>query len=487
MMRWLRFKIIKLLSKRQRNTYRRKERGAMKTKLDMKHVIASGLAVSVLGSLLIGMTTQQATAAGKTISVAVVNNPDMIRMQGFVSDFTKKTGIKVKFVTLPDADLRPKVTAAAATKSGLYDVVMISPVEIQSGWVTNKWIQPLTPLFAKDSKAEQASYNVKDVLPAVRDSLSVKGNLYALPFYGESNFTMYRKDLFAAAGIKMPNNPTWAQIAEFAKKLNDPAKSQYGVILKGLPVGGQLAPLLTVINSYKARWFDMKWQPQLTSAPFKQAVTDYVNLVRNYGEPGASGVGFAEGLGLMQQGKGAIWIDATVAAGLLQDPANSKVVGKIGYAQAPTVDGSQVNGSHWLYSWAFSLVSGSKHSAAGFKFMKWATSKDYIGMVAKKYGWNQIPPGTRTSTYSNPNYLKVADFAKATLGAMNTATNNKPSALPVPYRGTTGVYIPEWADIANNFAQGLSAAVSGTKTVDDWLAGSQAYALDVMTKAGYYK
>lgn len=459
----------------------------MNKKFDMKRVIASGLAASVLGSLLIGATTQQANAAGETISVAVVNNPDMIRMEGLVSDFTKKTGIKVKFVTLPDADLRPKVTAAAATKSGLYDVVMISPVEIQSGWAKNNWIQPLNSLFAKDSKAEQASYNVKDVLPAVRDALTVNGNLYALPFYGESNFTMYRKDLFDAAGLKMPNNPTWAQIADFAKKLNDPANNQYGIILKGLPVGGQLAPLLTVINSYKARWFDTKWKPQLTSAPFKQAVTDYVNLVRNYGEPGASGVGFAEGLGLMQQGKGAIWIDATVAAGLLQDPANSKVVGKIGYAQAPTVDGTPVNGSHWLYSWALSLVAGSKHSAAGFKFMKWATSKQYINLVASKYGWTQIPPGTRTSTYQNANYLKVADFAKATLGAMNSATNNKPSALPVPYRGTTGIYIPEWADFSNNFAQGLAAAVSGTETVDAWLTGSQAYILNVMTKAGYYK
>jgi len=451
---------------------------------NMKHRIASVLTVSVLGSLLIGINTQPASA-GETITVAVVNNPDIIRMQGFISDFTKRTGITVKFVTLPDADLRPKVTAAAATKSGLYDVVMISPVEIQSGWVTNKWVQPLTPLFAKDSKADQASYNVKDLLPAVSDALSVKGNLYGLPFYGESNFTMYRKDLFDAAGLKMPSNPTWAQIREFAKVLHKPANNQYGIVLKGLPVGGQLAPMLSEIASYKARWFDMNWKPQLTSAPFKQAVNDYVSLVRDYGEPGASGVGFSEGLALMQQGKGAIWIDATVAAGLLQDPANSKVVGKIGYAQAPTVDGGKVNGSHWLYSWALSLVSGSKHSAAGFKFMKWATDVNYINMVAKKYGWNQIPPGTRTSTYTNAKYIAVSDFAPATLAAMNSATNNKPSALDIPYRGTTGVYIPEWSDIANNFAQGLSAAVSGTLTVDKWLADSQKYAEDVMTKAGY--
>jgi sorbitol/mannitol transport system substrate-binding protein len=458
----------------------------MRNRNDKKHRIASVLTVAVLGSTLIGITTQTASA-GETISVAVVNNPDIIRMEGFISDFTKKTGVTVKFVTLPDADLRPKVTAAAATKSGLYDVVMISPVEIQSGWVKNNWLQPLTPMFAKDTKAAQASYDVADLLPAVRDALSVNGNLYALPFYGESNFTMYRKDLFDAAGLVMPDNPTWAQIEEFAKALNDPTQDQYGIVLKGLPVGGQLAPMLSEIASFKARWFDMKWKPQLTSAPFKKAVNAYINLVRSYGEPGASGVGFSEGLGLMQQGKGAIWIDATVAAGLLQDPANSTVVGKIGYAQAPTVDGGKVNGSHWLYSWALSLVNGSKHSAAAFKFMKWATDKNYINMVAKKYGWNQIPPGTRTSTYKNPKYLAVSDFAAATLDAMNSATNNKPSALAIPYRGTTGVYIPEWSDIANNFAQGLSAAVSGTLTVDKWLADSQKYAEGVMKAAGYYK
>jgi len=450
--------------------------------LKRKIVITSVLSLS--SSLLVGFGASGAHAAD-TISVAVVNNPDMIRMEGLVSDFTKSTGIKVKFVTLPDADLRPKITAAVATKSGQYDAVMTSNVEIQSAWAKNKWVVPLNTLFAKDSKADQASYNVKDLLPAVRDALSVGGNLYALPFYGESSFTMYRKDLFAKAGLTMPDKPTWSDIASLAAKLHNPSGGVYGVILKGLPVGGQLAPVLSEINSYGARWFDMNWHPQLTSPEFVKAVTEYVNLVRTSGEPGASGVGFAEGLGLMQQGKGAIWVDATVAAGLLQDPANSKVVGNIGYAQAPT-QGS-VNGSHWLYSWSLSIVNGSKHQASAFKFIKWATSTHYRDLVAAKYGWTQIPPGTRTTTYTNPNYVKVADFAKQTLDAMNSATDTKPSSQSVPYRGTTGVYIPEWSDIANNFAQGLSAAVSGTQTVTDWLTSAQAYTDKVMKAAGYYK
>ncbi|MBX6721797.1 MAG: sugar ABC transporter substrate-binding protein [Dactylosporangium sp.] len=432
----------------------------------------------------VGASGTGSSDEGKTITVAVVNNPDMIRMEKLTPSFTKTSGIKVKYVTLPDQDLRQKVTTAAATKSGLYDVAMISPGEVQSGYASNGWILPLDDMFAKLPQAEQTAYDVDDLLPAVRDALSFNGKLYSLPFYGESNITYYRKDLFEKAGIKMPDKPTWSQIQEYAAKLHKPAAGQYGIVLKGIPQYGQLAPLMTAINSYGASWFDMSWKPQFTSPKFKQAVTDYVNLVRKYGEPGASSVGFEEGLNLMSQGKAAIWIDSTVAAGSLEDPKTSKVSGKLGWVQAPT-QGCD-NGSHWLYAWSLSIVNGSKNIDAAFQFIRWATSKDYVKLVAETDGWVNVPPGTRTSTYREGQYQKVAPFAQVTLDAMNSATNNKPSCQPVPYKGTTAIYIPEWADIGTQFAQGLSAVVSGKQSVDAWLQSSQAYAEKVMKQAGYY-
>ena len=450
-----------------------------------RSIFVLALSVAVAGCTVGGGGSTSGSKSGGSITVAVVNNPDMIRMESLTSDFTNKTGIKVKYVTLNDQDLRQKVTTAAATKSGLYDVAMISPDEVQSGWATNKWLLPLSALFAKLPQAKQTSYDLDDVLPAVRDALSVNNQLYAVPFYGESNILYYRKDLFAKAGLTMPAKPTWDQIASFAQKLNDPSAGVYGIVLKGIPQYGQLAPLMTEINSFGARWFDENWNPQITSAPFKKAVNAYISLVKNYGEPGAASVGFEEGLNLMAQGKGAIWVDSTVAAGSLNDPKSSKVAGKLGYVQAPT-EGCD-NGSHWLYAWSLGIVNGTKNSDAAVSFIQWATSKDYINLVAQKAGWGDVPPGTRTSTYTNGEYTKVAPFAQTTLDAMNTATNNKPSCQPVPYKGTTAIFIPEFPDFGNQFAQGLAAVVSGKESVDAWLNSSQAYTTNVMKKAGYLK
>lgn len=447
--------------------------------LAVTSVTVAGCTVGATGSPSAGSST------GGSITVAVVNDPNMLTMENLTPAFTKQTGIKVKYVTLDDQDLRQKVTTAAATKSGLYDVAMISPDEVQSGWASNNWVLPLSSLIAKLPQQQQQAYDVSDLLPAVRDSLSYNGQLYSVPFYGESNILYYRKDLFAKAGLTMPAKPTWDQVESFAKKLNNPQGGTYGIVLKGIPQYGQLAPLLTEIASFGASWFNSKWQPQLTSPQFEKAVNFYVNLVRNYGEPGASGIGFPEGLNLMAQGKAAMWADSTVAAGSLDDPATSKVVGKIGYAQAP-VQGC-VNGSHWLYAWSLSIVNGSKNVNAALQFLLWATGKGYINLVAQKDGWVNAPPGTRTSTYTNSNYTKAAPFAQTTLDAMNSATNNDPACQAVPYKGTTAIYIPEFSDFGNQFAQGLAAAVSGRESVSTWLKGSQAYVTNVMTKAGYIK
>jgi sorbitol/mannitol transport system substrate-binding protein len=426
------------------------------------------------------------TAHAEEITVATVNNPDMVTMQNLSGEFTKShPGITVKFVVLPDQVLRQNVTQDAAMGGGRYDIATVSPYEVQSGWVTNHWLVPLTPMFNKLPPSEQSAYDLPDILPTIRAALTVKGVLYALPFYGESSFTMYRKDLFAKAGLIMPDNPTWDQIAADACKLNDPQHRVYGIVMKGVPEYGQLAPFITFMHSYGAKWFDMNWQPQITSPAFTRAFTAYIDLVRKCGEPGASSVGFNEALTLMSQGHGAMWVDATVAAGMLADPATSRVAGEIGYAQAPT-EGSK-NGSAWLYTWALGIISGSRHKEASFTFIRWATSKEYADLVARTQGVLHIPSGTRASTYARADYNKAAPFAPIVLKAINEADLTKPAKEPVPYTGTAQVDIPEYASWAADFGQNLSAAVAGSMSIDQALQQSQASAVKVMTDAGYIK
>jgi sorbitol/mannitol transport system substrate-binding protein len=448
------------------------------------------LFVVLLGCAALAATVaaQTARSAGKavTLTIATVNNSDMIVMQSLTPQFTKQYGIKVKYVTLPENTLRQKVTSDVATGGGQFDIATVGTYDVPI-WAKNKWLTGLDSYFGGLSASAKAAYDLKDVIPKVRLGLSYQGGLYALPFYGESSMTFYNKKLFAAAGLKMPLRPTWDQVAGFAAKLNDPAKNQYGICLRALPGWGEFgAPLTTVINTFGGEWFNLKWEPQLTSPATKKAVNFYVNLLKKSGEPGATSSGFTECETATAQGKAAMWVDATVAAGLLTNPTDSPAAKDIGFAYAPT----EVTplGSHWLWSWSLGIEASSKNKDAAFKFLTWATSKSYIKLVAGKNGWAGVPPGTRISTYQNPNYKKAAGaFEGIVLNSMLTADPTHSTLHKVPYTGVQFVGIPEFQDIGTLVTQNLAAAVAGKTSVDSALALSQQQVTRRMQQAGYLK
>jgi sorbitol/mannitol transport system substrate-binding protein len=446
-------------------------------------------------ALLLGCAALAAAAAAQaarsaaqatTLTIATVNNSDMVVMQSLTGQFTKQYGIKVKYVTLPENTLRQKVTSDVATGGGQFDIATVGTYDVPI-WAKNKWLTGLDSYFAKLSASAKTAYDLNDVMPKVRLGLSYKGGLYALPFYAESSMMYYNKKLFKAAGLSMPLHPKWDQVASFAAKLNAPSKNQYGICLRALPGWGEFgAPLTTVINTFGGSWFNMKWEPQLTSPATKKAVNFYVNLLRKSGEPGATSSGFTECETAMAQGKAGMWVDATVAAGLLTNPTNSPAAKDIGFAYAPT----QVTprGSHWLWSWSLGVESSSKNKDAAFKFLTWATSKDYIKLVAGKSGWGSVPPGTRVSTYKNPNYKKAAAaFEGIVLNSILSADPNHQTLHPVPYTGVQFVGIPEFQDIGTLVTQNLAAAVAGKTSVDSALALSQQQVTRRMQQAGYLK
>jgi sorbitol/mannitol transport system substrate-binding protein len=444
-------------------------------------VVALSLAV------LVGIGSARSTARqAQTITIATVNNPDMVVMQSLTSDFTKKTGINVRYVTLPENTLRQKVTSDVATGGGQFDIATVGTYDVPI-WAKNKWLVSLQPYFSKLPPAASKAYDLSDVIQKVRLGLSYNNSLYALPFYGESSMTYYNKKLFAAAKLKMPLHPTWPQIQSFAAKLNKSSSNQFGICLRALPGWGEFgAPLTTVVNTFGGEWFNMKWQPQLTSPAFESAANFYVNLVKKYGEPGATSSGFTECETAMAQGKTAMWVDATVAAGQLTDPTRSKVAKDIGFAYAPT----KVTplGSHWLWAWSLAIEASSKNKDAAFKFLTWATSKDYIKLVAAKNGWASVPPGTRISTYQNPNYKKAAGaFENIVLNSMLTADPTHSTLHKVPYVGVQFVGIPEFQNIGTLVTQNLAGAIAGSTSVAAALSQSQSQVTRIMQQAHYVK
>ncbi len=416
--------------------------------------------------------------ADTTVTVATVNNNDMIVMQRLSSEFERDNpGVHVRWVTLEENVLRQRLTVDISTNSGQFDVLTIGLFEAPM-WGQSGWLVPFSN--------PPAGYDMDDVLKSVRDGLSYGGQQYALPFYAESQMTFYRKDLFDKAGLSMPEQPTWLQVGEFAKKLHDPEHGIYGMCLRGKPGWGentgQIGP---VVNSYGGRWFDMDWRPQLLTEPWKKGVGLYVDLLRQYGPPGASSNGYNETLALFTNGNCAMWVDATVAASTLSDAKQNKAAGKVAYANPPygTVD----KGNHYLWSWALAVPKSSKVQADAKKFVYWATSKRYIDLVAKTEGVTAVPPGTRTSTYENPEYLRAAPFAKLPLENIKTADMDHPTVEPVPYRGISFVAIPEFQGIGTRVGQEVAAAISGQKTVDAALASAQASVEQAMRKGGYLK
>jgi sorbitol/mannitol transport system substrate-binding protein len=431
--------------------------------------VAGCVAAALAGAACSSSGASGGSSTSGVVTVAVVSNPlitnQMIPLT--TSSFEKQyPGIKVKFATYTEGDLRAAIEKDVSTHSNAFNVIMIGPYEAPL-FAKNGWLDNLTTKFI----AKSPSYDAADLLPPIAKALSYKGDLYAVPFYGESSMVFYNKALFAKAKLTMPLHPTWAQMQTFAAKLNQPGKVA-GICLRGLAGwGDNMAALDTVVNTFGGEWFNQQWQPQLTSPAFEKATNFYVNLVRKYGEPGASNDSFNQLLTLYGQGKCAMWYDATVAATSIatQFPA---VFAQTGYSFAPT---NLTKSSGWLWTWSLGIPQGTANEADAWKFVSWATSKSYDSLVAAKYGWAAVPPGTRTSLYNTPQYQQAAKaFAGITLASIDSTDPNHPTLNPVPYVGIQYVDIPQFESLGLQVAQQIAGAIAGTETVSQALKTSQA-------------
>lgn len=407
-----------------------------------------------------------------SISVLMVNNPQMVDLQQLTAaNFTADTGITVNFTVLPENELRDNVSQEFSSQAGQYDVATLSNFEIPI-YARNQWVTSMTPFIEGDPEFAQ-----DDILGPMADSLTVDGQVYGQPFYGESSFLMYRLDVLEAAGITMPENPTWPEVADIASRVDEAQPGMAGICLRGQPGWGQVfAPLTTVVNTFGGTWFNEDWTPGVNAPEFREATQFYVDLVRTYGEAGAPQAGFTECLNAMTQGGAAMWYDATSAAGSLES-ADSPVKGLIGYAPAPVVE---TESAGWLYTWAWGIQEASQRKDAAWQFVSWASSQGYEELVGTELGWSRIPAGKRASTYEIPEYLAESSaFAEPTRAAIESANPNDPGVQPRPAPGIQFVGIPEFPALGTQVSQEISSAIAGQTTVDDALNRGQELAEDV--------
>ncbi|MBV0911151.1 ABC transporter substrate-binding protein [Anianabacter salinae] len=440
--------------------------------MHLKNALRAGTAITLLTA-----TSAFAASHATTLTIATVNNGDMVRMQGLTADFTEQNpGIALEWVTLEENVLRQNVTTDISTGGGQYDVITIGTYEVPI-WGANDWLVSLSDGMAED-------WDQGDLLPAIAGGLTIDGELYAAPFYGESSMVMYRTDLMEAAGLEMPEAPTWQFIREAAAAMTDRDNEINGICARGKAGWGENMAFLTAMsNSFGARWFDADWNAQFDGEAWANTLNFYLDMMNESGPAGAGNNGFNENLTLFQQGKCGMWIDATVAASFVTNPNDSTVADKVGFALAP--DTGLGKRGNWLWAWSLAIPASSEKVEAAKTFISWATSKGYTELVAANEGWANVPPGTRSSLYQNEEYLAAAPFAQMTLNSINSADPTNPTVDPVPYTGVQFVAIPEFAGIATQVGQQFSAALAGQQSAEEALANAQELTTDEMEAAGY--
>ena len=428
--------------------------------------------------LTAALTAAAAPANAADLTIATVNNGDMVVMQKLSTDFEQKhPDIHLKWVVLEENVLRQRLTTDIATKAGQFDILTVGNYEVPI-WAKQGWIVPMDL---------PAAYDVDDLLKPVRTALTVDGKLYALPFYAESAMTYYRKDLFDKAGIKMPDAPTYAEIRTFADKITDKATQTYGMCLRGKPGWGEnMAYVTSLVNAEGGRWFDMDWKPTLDSTPWKTALDYYDGILKADGPPGAASNGFNENLALFASGHCGMWIDATVAGGMLFDPKQSQVADKVGFAPH-----------------AHRLLQGRPHLALVLE----PSHPDDLQAAGRRQGVHHLghlegttssssPPRTAGSPSplapanpptTTPTIKRPLPFAAFVLNAIDIANPNGQTEQKRPYTGAQFVAIPEFQGIGTQVGQTVAATLTGQQTVESALKAADSATERTMKQAGYPK
>lgn len=400
------------------------------------------------------------------VNIALANNPLSQALEEIARENYSAEGVEVNIAVLPENDLRQKMTTEASTGGTTYDIFYIGPYEA-SNWAKYGWLENLEPYFDKMSAADKAWYDRDDLIQGMVGSLSLDGDSYALPFYGESSFIMYNKELFAEKGLVMPDDPTWDEIYELAKKIHDPANGIVGMTMRGAPGWGMSgAPFVTMVNAFGGRFYDMDWNATVDTPEQRGAWEMYKKILREAGQQDILSYTYNECIGLMASGNCGIYYDATSIAPPLE-AEGSKVAGKMGYVLPPHQ--KMKTNTAWLWNWAMGInpkASQAKKDAA-FDFMLWATSKDYIKMTTELDASGALtPPASRSSTYMLDAY-KSAPYAEMTLKTLESTDFTKPTMEPVPYVGLQYIAIPEFADAGTKMTQYLADYVVDKITLDE--------------------
>lgn len=321
-------------------------------------------ALVALSSLCFAATAA-AQAPAKEIRVLLANHPYGELLKAAIPEFEKETGIKVNAESLQEGQLTTKLTTEFATSSSTVDVFMTRPLQEGKMFYKNGWYEPL------------ASYDFADYPKNVMSVATFGTRAYIVPLVTEWQVLYYRRDLLAAAGVKVPAN--FDDLEAVAKKLNTEAVAGFASRGKGAAAVTQLS---SYVYNYGGLYLD-KGVAVFDSKPAIEAIRFYGRMDGTYGPKGVTSMSWENIMPLFQAGKIAMWTDASVFYGQIIDPTKTQIAAdNVGIANFPA--GPKTNSPFIVTSWGMSIAKQSKKKDMALKFLDWATSKQLAvkGMLA---------------------------------------------------------------------------------------------------------
>lgn len=444
-------------------------------------LMALALSLFTAGSVF---ANGQGEGGDVSISLALPNNPISQGLADLAEEYYDEEGVEVDISVLPENDLRSRLETEASTDGTTYDMFVIGPYEALN-WANFGWLENLEPYFDNLSDEELAEYDRDDLIPAMQDSLSMDGDAYALPFYGESAFVMYNEELFEENDLTMPEQPTWEELYDMATTIHDEDEGIVGMTMRGAPGWGMSgAPFVPMVNAYGGRFYDMDWNATVDTPEQREAWQMYRDILVDAGQEDIVSYTYNEAIALMQSGNAGMYFDATSIAPPLES-SESEIAGNVGYALPP--EGPE-HTSQWLWNWAFGINPNSSQAKkeAVFDFMLWATSKDYIELSYEEDDSGAItPPASRSSTYELEGYADVP-YADKTLEVLEMIDFENPTVDPVPYQGLQYIAIPEFSSLGDRMTEWLADYVVGDMSLDEAIERTQE-AFDEAAVEGEYR
>jgi multiple sugar transport system substrate-binding protein len=408
--------------------------------------------------------------AGQTVTMNVPAHPHYDAMTKLLPEFTKETGIKVELDKLAIGRLKEKQLLEMAKPQGDYDLACYI-VMWKGEYVSKNLVHPLEPFFANAQLADP-SYDMKDIIPIYLENLGLVGGpkgylagsgakLYGLPYGAETSVLAYRRDVFAKLNLKVPEN--YDEFGKALRVLKD--QSGIGALTSRGQAGHQCVHAwLLHLNPLGGSVFDDQWRPRFNDK-IGVAALKFLQEVVATGPAGIPGYGQGEANTAFLQGQAAMYLDSTSFAGVVNDPARSKVVGNVSWALHPAgVRRASQSGGLGL-----TIPKNAKNPEAGFLLMQWLTSKAQDKAVTKLGGapMRNSSLGDADLVRQYPEFIVFKEALK----------HSNPDWRPI---------IAVWDKInVQALGVGISEALTGKKSAEDALNGLVPQVTAIMREAGY--